>query len=66
MKKNNASSVDLYNFIHVQCSLLVESRDSTRTSRTTRKTVVTFGSIGTSRDVLFFSKIKRIVISRVN
>ena len=35
-----------------------ESGDSTRTSRTSRKTMVTIGSICSSRDVVFFSEIK--------
>ena len=32
--------------------------DSTRTSRTSRKTMVTSGSIYSSRDMVFFSEIK--------
>ena len=35
-----------------------ESGDSTRTSRTSRKTMVTSGPICSSRDMVFFSEIK--------
>ena len=41
-----------------------ESGDSTRTSRTSRKTMVTIGSICSSRDVVFFSELKRSVTRR--
>ena len=35
-----------------------ESGDSTRTSRSSRKTMVTSGSICSSRDMVFFGEIK--------
>ena len=41
-----------------------ESGDSTRTSRTSRKTMVTGGSICSSRDMVFFSDIKWSVTCR--
>ena len=43
--------------IHITCSSR-ESGDSTRTSRTSRKTMVTSGSICSSHDMVFFSEIK--------
>ena len=39
-----------------------ESGDSTRTSRTSRKTMVTSGSICSSRDMILFSEINEVLL----